>query len=125
MSNIGLSSGFPGWAVWANYNAGPSQVLTNAWHTDPTVLAYLCSLTPACQGFTSMGKVSANATALVPAPGVVTWVRKGAKVALVEGGEAEMNPAAATAAPAAATPRPLPSRPPTLAERLRRKAHRA
>jgi hypothetical protein len=76
-SNPSLS-GEAGWAVYTNTAKGKAQVITHAWHTDVAVLTYLCDLTPACQGFTSAGKLTTNATVMVAAPGVTTYAKKGA-----------------------------------------------
>ena len=104
-AHIDLVPGFPGWAVYANTAPGGGrQVLTRAWHAGQGegagVLAYLCGLTPACQGFTSAGKLTANATVLVPAAGSTAWVRAGASVRVVEGAGAGAGAAAAAAAAA-------------------------
>lgn len=74
-SNPGLS-GEDGWSVYSNTAQGKAQVITHAWHTDVAVLTYLCDLTPACQGFTSAGKLTTNATVVVAAPGVTTYAKK-------------------------------------------------
>jgi len=50
----------------------------NAWHTDPSVLSYLCNLTPACSGFNSAGKLTTNSTNLIPTQGSSVFVKIGA-----------------------------------------------
>ena len=121
-ANIQLSGGFPGWGVWANAAPGGSQVITESWHRNPEVLAYLCSLTPACQGFTSEGKLTTNATVLHASAGVTSWVKAAVRSVAVAsapgpGGAQEKAPQAQGSS------RPLPSPPASLAKRMRQKKH--
>ena len=121
-----LSSGFTGYIVYGNGNAADPQVIVpNAWHTDLSVLAFLCDLTPACQGFNSHGKLTTNATRLVPAAAVTFYSKKSAGftpiLAAVSAGEwpvASGNTSVVTKQVLPAH-QPLPLSPLQYAERLR------
>lgn len=78
------------YSVYA-YPTPKSSAMVTTWHTDTAVMMVLCNSDAVCQGITSTGLLLANATALVPTPGVSTWVKNSAA-----GAPAATEPAAAT-----------------------------
>ena len=124
----GLLPGYPGYVVFANPAAAPpSPIITHAWHTDAAVLAFLCELSPSCVGFNSQGKLTTNATVLMPSQGVTFYARSGgqgqsarAEVEAEAGGEGARAPQPLQAR--APTPRPPP--PPPLSATQRAAAKR-
>lgn len=116
----------PGWAVYGNAKARRPVVIAHAWHTDVAALAFLCETTPGCMGFNSNGKLTSNATALAPAPGVTAFVKNGApQPAVVEAPAAAGEVGGVREEAPPAKKKPLPSPPPSLKARAAERRKRA